>query len=847
MEAADRQDASAGKSATSSSVFSRNGTWLCCAFIVVLLALVFEKTIFSGGSISRLCVLAEWDSVFDQWRTGRVQPYDPSLVQIFLPDYVFLAKNACRGILPMWNPNCGLGYPFIGDIQSSVFAPLRGVFNFMPNLRTYNYYMILELVVCAISTFFLSMNLLRKNSDNRTLLLIASVFASICYTFCPYNMWYLELNLGSSASLFPLTALAFVNAAEKKSYLSAIIAGVAAGLLIISGHPECSFFGILLSSALMYLLLVLEKGSSFLLKTWQSVKILTVAALATVASSAPALFPFAEYLLNGQSYKYGSTYSTPVSWNGILFNLANPGQNGASPYLGVIASLFIPAALIAMSNGWRSRYRLAAVAILTVLTFVLVAQLGPVQNIFIKPPFTAIITRYALPYLLMLFSVMAAAGLYAISNLLASLPSMNELRELNSDSLPPWTKFFLYGASIIATATLIFAGSQLLGKDANFMHVCDFDAMLPGTAFNASAWRRDLICSVLLFFSFILGGLISRIKAPRASRSSRHRENKKPLVNAPMLASAGLPLALMATVLSLVCILSVAKQSLPQQNKFFYPETELLQKLKNDKFRTISTCEYVLRPATNCVYGINFLSVHNPLFPKRFFEFIKACGAETDMFNQKFSNDRISPLLNLASVKYILSIDSLTDKNRFSLSYKAKNNIYVFENKEAAPRAYLVHSAIHSSDADDSLKKIQLDNFNPSTTVVIEANALSTDPNYPKGAPLAARPSTESYEQVETFDSTNPNQISITCNSKSPAWLVLTDIYYPGWNVYVDGQRASLKHANYAFRAVHLEEGQHAIRFAYEPLSLLIGFCTVALFTFLLACLTIGGLLKRQI
>jgi hypothetical protein len=931
MEAAERQDSSAGKGASSSSSSGKNGTLLACAFLIVLLTLVFAKTIFASGSISRLCVLAEWDSVFDQWRTGRAQPYDPSLVQIFLPDYMYLAKNACRGILPMWNPNCGLGYPFIGDIQSSVFAPLRAVFDFAPGLRTYNFYLILELVVCAISTFFLCRSLLIRSgsarfaSPTRTrsartgpdyeascgspasekltgpisavekageppalpgsknltgpisggakageppalpgsgkylLVNIAAVFGAVCYTFCPYNLWYLELNLGTSASLFPLTALAFVNAAEKKNYSSAVLAGVAAALLIVSGHPECSFFGIILSSALMFLLLFLEEGAAVLSKCWTALKILLVAALATVASAAPALFPFAEYLLNGQSYKYGSTYSTPVTWNGILFNLANPGQNGASPYLGVIAALLIPAAVFALANGWRERYRLSAVAILSAITFILVSQLGPVQEIFIKPPFTAIITRYALPYLLMLLSVLAGAGLFAVAELLASLRSTDELRALNSPSLPPWTQFFVFSISLVFAGILIFKGAHSAGADAAFMKVCDFDAMLPGTAFNAPAWRRDLICAASFFIAILSCGLMIRRMPLEIAPPRRHREGsgeKQPGMAAlpPALLrsaslNAGVIVSVLALAFSLLSILSVAKQSLPQQSKFFYPETELIQKLKNDQFRTISTCEYVFRPATNCVYGINFLSVHNPLFPKRFFEFTKACGAETDMFNQKF-NTKLSALLNLASIKYVLSMEPVSDSaessSRFNLFYKAKNNIEIYVNTEAAPRAYLVHKSINSTGADDSLQKIQQANFDPSSTVVLESGA-SGRASQITGEPLKTRPRTESYESAGSIDCSNPNQVLIECNAKSAGWLVLTDIYYPGWNVYVDGKKENLERANYAFRAVHLEAGPHSIRFAYEPISLLLGICSVAMFTFLLACLTIAGLLKREI
>ena len=54
-------------------------------------------------------------------------------------------------------------------------------------------------------------------------------------------------------------------------------------------------------------------------------------------------------------------------------------------------------------------------------------------------------------------------------------------------------------------------------------------------------------------------------------------------------------------------------------------------------------------------------------------------------------------------------------------------------------------------------------------------------------------------------------------------FLFLSDVYYPGWNAYVDEEPAHIYQANYLFRAVELTKGNHKVEFRYEPQSLKIG------------------------
>ncbi|MBX9721947.1 MAG: YfhO family protein, partial [Candidatus Obscuribacterales bacterium] len=245
--------------------------------------------------------------------------------------------------------------------------------------------------------------------------------------------------------------------------------------------------------------------------------------------------------------------------------------------------------------------------------------------------------------------------------------------------------------------------------------------------------------------------------------------------------------------------------------------------------------------------------------------FTKACGAQTDVFNQKFAQ-KLSSLLNLASVKYVLSLTDIEDaggdtEHRFKLAYQSDNHIRVYENRNAAPRAYLVHNAKFVQDPDKALAEIQSSSFDPSKTVIIEEGARSNatktsnsieniEANSSKKKQAAVstsqnQPGTE-YEAVKSFDLPNSNSISIETDSPNENWLVLTDIYYPGWNAYVDGAKAEIKRANFAFRAVKIESGKHTIKFAYEPSSFLIACFVFLSFAISAAWMLISGNWKRQ-
>jgi len=52
---------------------------------------------------------------------------------------------------------------------------------------------------------------------------------------------------------------------------------------------------------------------------------------------------------------------------------------------------------------------------------------------------------------------------------------------------------------------------------------------------------------------------------------------------------------------------------------------------------------------------------------------------------------------------------------------------------------------------------------------------------------------------------------------------VLTDAWYPGWAVTVDGAPVEILRADVYFRAVRIGPGAHRVEFRYEPQAVRVG------------------------
>ena len=59
--------------------------------------------------------------------------------------------------------------------------------------------------------------------------------------------------------------------------------------------------------------------------------------------------------------------------------------------------------------------------------------------------------------------------------------------------------------------------------------------------------------------------------------------------------------------------------------------------------------------------------------------------------------------------------------------------------------------------------------------------------------------------------------VTLRASVEEPSYLILADLFYPGWEATVDGAQATILRADDIFRALSLTPGEHRITFAYKP------------------------------
>lgn len=185
-----------------------------------------------------------------------------------------------------------------------------------------------------------------------------------------------------------------------------------------------------------------------------------------------------------------------------------------------------------------------------------------------------------------------------------------------------------------------------------------------------------------------------------------------------------------------------------------------------------------------------------------------------------------SPLIDMLNVKYVLSNKPLRS-GKLTLVHSGQT--YVYRNERVLSRAYIVRQAAVVSKADDALKVVASPGFNPKRTVVLEGRTTVV--------PNPATPLVGAAKVLET----SPTAIRVATESSSPAYLVLSEVYYPDWKATVDGKPVKILPADYLFRAVQIPAGKHEVRMVLASTTYRIGLAlTLGSLAFIIVMLLVG-------
>lgn len=157
-------------------------------------------------------------------------------------------------------------------------------------------------------------------------------------------------------------------------------------------------------------------------------------------------------------------------------------------------------------------------------------------------------------------------------------------------------------------------------------------------------------------------------------------------------------------------------------------------------------------------------------------------------------------LLDLMNVGYVVSPQRF-DIPGYEEAFVGSRSV-VYRNPNALPRAWLVGS-VEVVPGDQTVDRLLAEEFDPRVVALLPE---------PLPGEVAVEPGATG--SVTWSERTNVSA-TLAVYADRPALLVVSDNYYPAWQVFVDGQPAELFRANHTMRAVAVPAGEHEVRFEY--------------------------------
>ncbi len=824
------------------------GAWLLGLFVLWMAAFAtvrwlhqrgrlegdYHRDVLALGIIALATIGFFWQLFFtdDTWMPSG----GGDLVSFLYPVYRFAARNLRRGIIPLWNPYLYGGAPFVADNQSGLFYPVNLLFFLLfPEIT----YPTMELL--AIFHFFLAgafmylclRSLSLRGAERRSnpppsmcvqpgdcfaeftlskanvlamtgVSRLAALAGAIAFMFSDLFVTHFgNLNMIAVAAWLPLIFLCYHRALAEERPSMAVAAGAFLGVATLAGHIQITLF-IAFALVLYTLYGKRQRGTESTSQRGNPItplprylvyslgRYLVPCCLVAFCFAALALIP--SYEMAGHSvraemsYQEASQYSLPpVGLIGLLI----PGFFGRGPagfwgpwdrvevgYIGVL-SLVLAVLAVLLRRDRLTRF-LVCLAILSLLL-----AFGGYTILHgwltLLPGFDKVRAPARFTYLLdFAVAALAALGLDALLG-----PLSSKMRALFH--------------RLLKAASWLWLGAAIIGLPLGY------HAILTAQGRDPAIYKRTVSAvNGLVFFLLILAASLVILNLRRYRWCKRERQRW--VVGALAVGLIALDLFSMGAYTDL-------EYNDPTVG-FQHPEA--IEFLKSDpsyyRIDTGTGVWDVWQPNTSLLHGLFDVSgIWNPLQLADYRRYWDAVGLR---------GLRSSRLYDFVNAKYVIGHkDVPLDWDKFVPVFDRDPQINVYLNTQSLPRAILVHQAIAVPDQESAFVHIQDPDFDPASSVIVEGGKAL------QGSGGAGGQGSREAEGESLLDITvyRPNSIHLTANTLTEAYLVLSEVYYPGWRAYVDGRAAPVLRANYAFRAVYLEPGYHEVRLVFEPLSWKVG------------------------
>ncbi len=148
---------------------------------------------------------------------------------------------------------------------------------------------------------------------------------------------------------------------------------------------------------------------------------------------------------------------------------------------------------------------------------------------------------------------------------------------------------------------------------------------------------------------------------------------------------------------------------------------------------------------------------------------------------------------------------------------KGEETTYLHRLSDPPPLAWLVRQVEVLPEADARLARLADPAFDPRRVAVLE--------EAPPLALAGEAPPSDKVRMVERV----PGRMVLEVEVATDGLLVLSEIWYPGWRVRIDGMPATLLRADHALMAVPVPAGHHRVELHFDPMSVKLGVAVTGL------------------
>jgi hypothetical protein len=680
----------------------------------------------------------------------------------FYPFRNFAAVSLAGGELPLWNPFTFSGTPFQADIQSAVFYLPNLILTLFVSGGRLNFYWLEVQIILHIMLAGVSMYYLAKEFELPN---FSAFITGVVFSLSGFMITHaIHQVIICQVAWFPLIVLLFRRAILRRSLAAMIIGGIVLGNAILAGFPQVSLYIILF--LFIYFLFELFYGWKENLIS-SSLKRSAIAAgfiIIAVAFTAIQLLPTIELapLSQRAAITYEKSQEGQLSWQQLI-TLIIPKYFGSS---GAEGSTY-------WGNGaywvyWETCFYLGIPALILIIFSAFKFRLNR--------------------YIIFFFSVGIFSILYALGDNFI-------LHNFFFHYIPGFDKFRSVGR-ITLLSTFSFSLLAGFGAQALFELINQSSKLLKKVILGIAA------LSVILFLS-AQSGWMQNIADSRAANQihSGSVDASITMLIISLIAVALLffisrrySISLLFSAFVILQFIDINIFGFTQNNgdinpDEYYRRTENLVQYvrdagKTEYFRVNSRREntMILDRNQGMVDRIFMMEGYTPLSLQRIYPPVKDFDRACDLLNAKFR----------------LTVD---ESNRYM--NLAPSNTYL-------PRAFFVYNSTVIRNEDSVRAFMMNPNFDPRSIAVFE-----DDPHFNVDGIVDGGNA--------TITSYSLNKISLNTETKKNGFLVLSEIFYPGWVAYIDGAPSPVLRANWSSRAVPVQSGKHEIILRFEPGSFRMG------------------------